>query len=396
MTEDNNQTDDYVQVDLAGDVIGASRDRFEKPDPELRVMDAPIGALDEWGLDPEWLGKSLTELDDVQQYAQPYRMQVLFGYVYVAGSGENKSYGGVQFRTHIETIGEPPQRMREALEAAALRLQTIFDSGVYDDYMTGFNFADGWKNVEVQPIGGDEVHRLGIPQFEVEVYTAGKRELGGEALGDLDPWIVNEISARSIDWTATLDALEQAYGSQQALADSLGVHPSTISSWKTRRSWGSDIRNSEHYDRVYGRAKRRNLLVYDKSKARTDWYSTIERLEDKLGTQKELADALGVSPRTIRGWKQYLRGETDGSRARDPRGSEHMTSLRSLADREDARVYVDSAEVVEIADEHLIHVDRDRSVGGHGFLGFFDAPPRITKRESHETEFEYDPQRRGF
>lgn len=139
-----------------------------------RVRDEVTDLLDTWGLDPEFVGRDPAELDDDQG---AFRYQYMTEYVFVRGPKGNKSYLPVQFKTILYTTTPITDAMeRYLIDVHNGRLRTLFNTGVYDGYMEGFNFSDstssreGHDGSEVVPRQDIPQTGIGIPRWEVEVY----------------------------------------------------------------------------------------------------------------------------------------------------------------------------------------------------------------------------------
>jgi hypothetical protein len=72
------------------------------------------------------------------------------------------------------------------------RLRTLFNSGPYQGYMSGFNFIDTVTNVEDDSIAADEANNIGVPQFEVLVTKGGRQQ--GQATGFAYPFEVQQTT----------------------------------------------------------------------------------------------------------------------------------------------------------------------------------------------------------
>lgn len=362
----------------------------ETPDYSLRrAYNVPDSEYDRWSLHPDLAGERI-DIDDDLGDLDVYRVHALTGYHFDHGYGDHSRIGNVQFRVTVHTVGRPSDRMKDVVESGLYRLQTLFNSSdpeLHDDYqgyMVGFNFFKGWANTEIRRVSQQEIDGIGIPSWEVEVYLENG-ELSGEARGFFDPWQI-AATAESLDWTRTLENLEDHYGTQKAFAENLGVSPSTIRAWKRDND---RFRRSEHYNRVYGRARSHDARVYRGEGRTTDWLATIGALENHYGTQKALAEEVGVTPRTIRGWKEGLRGD-EGRRTRDIRASPSFDDLREVADDEGMRVYTRVQRAITERASYEYDIRRDVAVDRH--LGKYPAPPRILRDVRSETTFEYADQ----
>lgn len=159
-----------------------------------QVVEAPDinnNLLDQYGLEPRWLGKQPYELDDVDDLTF-WRYQFDRIYFYVRSDDDAGSeLQPVEFRTFIYTVGKPTGGIRDFIkDHANPRLQYIYDSGPYEGYMTGFNFPFHSSNIEDDEVAADEASNLGIPQFEVLVSENSR--VRGQATGFFDPFGIKQ------------------------------------------------------------------------------------------------------------------------------------------------------------------------------------------------------------
>lgn len=140
--------------------------------------------LQAWGLSSEWLGAQ----PDETPFDTFYRYQYDQLYFFPVGKDENgdpQDYFPVEFRTYINTVGEPRRALKDNIrEVVNPRVRTLFNSGPYRGFMDGFNFVYHSSNIEDEEVDADDANNLGIPQFEVAVWKNGS--LQGNASGFFD------------------------------------------------------------------------------------------------------------------------------------------------------------------------------------------------------------------
>lgn len=147
--------------------------------------------LSSFGLDPSYIGQDARTLSDSDK-ARLRRYQFDRVYFYPRRSGPSQTeYEPVEFRTYIVTVGEPTERLKEFIrDTMNGRLRTLFNTGPYLDYMSGFNFVDFTTNIEDDAIAADEAGNIGIPQFEVLVTKNGVPQ--GQSTGFAYPFTLDE------------------------------------------------------------------------------------------------------------------------------------------------------------------------------------------------------------
>lgn len=140
-----------------------------------QARDDVADLLNTWGLDPEYIGRGASELpDDIGAH----RYQYMSEYIFVRKTaGRKNSYLPVQFKSILYTtspVTDPMQRYLQ--ETHNGRLRALFDTGVYDGYMTGFNFSgkstssEGDDGSIIVPAREVPETGIGVPRWEVEVY----------------------------------------------------------------------------------------------------------------------------------------------------------------------------------------------------------------------------------
>jgi len=138
-----------------------------------RVKDAVSGIADDLGLPIDLFGARPGELDDSTAVGR-YQYSTVFQYFTRDPDTGDTEIGDVQFRTTIYTLTDPSDDVKDYLkEINHLRLHTLFNSGDYDGYMSGFEFITREANEEdFTVVGKDELPAtgLGVPNFSVEVY----------------------------------------------------------------------------------------------------------------------------------------------------------------------------------------------------------------------------------
>lgn len=138
-----------------------------------RVKEAVQSIADDIGLPLDLFGARPGELDDDTAVVR-YQYTTEFFFVASSGSQDDTDIGQVQFRTTLYTLTDPSDRVKDYLKGINhLRLHTLFNSGVYDGYMSGFNFFERSESEEVgHVVGRDEIPAtgLGVPNFSTEVY----------------------------------------------------------------------------------------------------------------------------------------------------------------------------------------------------------------------------------
>lgn len=138
-----------------------------------RVKDAVTGLADDLGLTLDAFGARPSELDDSTGVVR-YQYSTVFEFFLGDRKDEDTKIGAVQFRTTLYTLTDPADRVKQFLkDITHLRLHTLFNTGTYDGYMSGFGFISRDDNEEAgHVVGKDEVPAtgLGVPNFSVEVY----------------------------------------------------------------------------------------------------------------------------------------------------------------------------------------------------------------------------------
>lgn len=170
-----------------------------------RVKDAVTDVADDIGVPLDYFTSRPADLPDD---AGVIRYQHSTVYDFVEGSsppGEPTPIGSVQFRTAFYTLTSPSDEVKRHIQHINhRRLHTLFNSGVYDDYMEGFNFFEGGVDAdhteEDRPVAADEIPPtgLGVPNFSVEVYD-DDGDIVGHAKGYSMDFGVNEQQVRSPD-----------------------------------------------------------------------------------------------------------------------------------------------------------------------------------------------------
>lgn len=150
-----------------------------------RVKDAVTGIANSLGLPVDLFGARPGEIDDDTAVGR-YQYSTVYQFFTRDPATGDTEVGNVQFRTTLYTLTPPGDDVKEYIKTVNhLRLHTLFDSGVYEGYMTGFDFASKESNEsDFQVVGKDEIPAtgLGVPNFSCEVYDEDD-ELVGHARG---------------------------------------------------------------------------------------------------------------------------------------------------------------------------------------------------------------------
>lgn len=141
-----------------------------------------------YGIDPTNIGVNADHLSE-QEKGALNRYQYDKVYVYPRRVGPNRTeYEPIEFRTYIVTVGQPSERLKDFIDNVANpRLRTLFNTGPYQGYMSGFQFVESVPaNIENDSIAVDEANNIGVPQFEVLITKGGRVQ--GQSTGFFYPF----------------------------------------------------------------------------------------------------------------------------------------------------------------------------------------------------------------
>lgn len=166
--------------------------------------------LEAWGMAEDWLGAQPGDLEDEDFTYRRYQYDKQYFYVIRVGEDESE-IAPVEFRTYVNWVGDPPQALKDHIrEVDNPRLRTLFDTGVYEGWMRGFNFAFYEGHTEDDRVAADEVNNLGIPQWEVLVFDRhGHRQ--GHAHGFFDPFALLKEIPQDEQWRLTKNEARNDY-----------------------------------------------------------------------------------------------------------------------------------------------------------------------------------------
>jgi hypothetical protein len=187
---------------------------FEYAPLALARSDAPQPVidreLDAWGFDDTWLGAQPSTVAEEGYTYRRYQYDKLYFYV-IALDEDESEVAPVEFRTYVNWVGDPPQALKDHIrEVDNPRLRTLFDTGVYEGWMTGFNFAFYEAHTEDDRVAADEVNNLGVPQWEVLVYDRNN-DVVGHAGGFFDPFALFKEVPQAEQWRLTKNEARNSY-----------------------------------------------------------------------------------------------------------------------------------------------------------------------------------------
>lgn len=204
MSADNTTLADFQES--AFDYTPLSFARGDAPDAVIE------GELDAWQIDPSWLG---SQPDEVEGDVSFHRYQFDRMFWYPIGGGpyrdEKTEIAPIEFRTYVNWVGDPPAALKEHIrEHDNPRLVTLFDTGVYDGWMSGFEFLYHSGNTEDTEVAAGDVNNLGIPQWEVLVMDeSGHRQ--GHAGGFFGPFGLFERAPQHERYSVTRNDARRSY-----------------------------------------------------------------------------------------------------------------------------------------------------------------------------------------
>lgn len=313
-----------------------------------------------FGLDPSYIGVDARSLDDADK-ERLRRYQFDRVYFYPRRSGPNQTeYEPVEFRTYIVTVGPPSERLKEFIrDTMNGRLRTLFNTGPYLDYMSGFNFVDFTTNIEDDAIAADEAGNIGIPQFEVLVTKNGVPT--GQSTGFAYPFTLAETPVEADD------VPQQEVWGLSRQQDRYRVEPPGGTASRQR---ASAIRGKEVYvnGALVGTVAKGGRAFIRKE------YQNPDQVYRGQHSRKWLIDNTAATASALRdGGNLYKVSETNGAvylvTAANKPGEFSPTG--SDAVDTDAVVATDTAiETVEIADETRFDIRSDTGP----MLGKYDTP----------------------
>lgn len=156
------------------------------------------------GIEMDWLSQNPLEAGlDADDEIWVYQHVVAFSKGKLASSGSPWGEGRgplrqgspspeLQFKTGIYVVGEPTHQLRRRfIDIDNPRLVTLFDTGVYEGYTSGFGFSERDTYKQEEEVSVREVEQkgygLGVPWWEVEAYDE-EGNLTGYADGYFNPF----------------------------------------------------------------------------------------------------------------------------------------------------------------------------------------------------------------
>lgn len=178
----------------------------ELADQAPRIADRE---LPQYGMLPEWVGAQPDEVE----YDRFRRFQYDKIYFYPRNTGDNDiEYFPIEFRTYVYYVGGVPSDVRDHLrDVVNPHLRTLFNTGVYQGWMDGYEFEAHASNVEYDTVAADEASNLGVGQWEVLVNQEGT--VTGAASGLFDPWklVQEQDPPQESQWSVSLNEPRGAY-----------------------------------------------------------------------------------------------------------------------------------------------------------------------------------------